>query len=266
MPAKPTEASSGTQSIERAILILRHLASSNFSEGMRFTDLADATGLNNGTLYRILRTLRREGFVEQHKTTRLYYLGMDFLALGTSATNRSSIRELSGPYLTELARQSDDTVFLSMRSGDDSVCIDRREGTFPIKALTLNIGSRRPLGIGAGALALLSWLPDHEVDDITGRNVRRQKHDPRFNPKIVKGWVEDSRRRGYAFNDGHFLGSMCAIGIPVLDRSGRPAAALSIAAISDRMGEARREELAALLRDAGEKVAAAVETRGVMAA
>src|SRR5579871_2492783 len=93
---------SGTQSIERAIAILRALASTNNVGGARFADLAQITGLSSGTLYRILRTLRREGFVGQHPATRLYHLGMDFLSLGFVSTNRFNLREIAQPYLQSL--------------------------------------------------------------------------------------------------------------------------------------------------------------------
>ena len=47
---------------------------------------------------------------------------------------------------------------LSLPSGIESLCIDVEEGTYPIRANYLRVGSRRPLGVGAGSLALLAWL------------------------------------------------------------------------------------------------------------
>src|SRR5262245_11695228 len=47
------------------------------------------------------------------------------------------------------------------RDGDEAVCLDCREGSSPIKVLTLHEGDRRPLGIGS--LAMLARLHDGEV-------------------------------------------------------------------------------------------------------
>jgi hypothetical protein len=40
---------------------------------------------------------------------------------------------------------------LVARTGDEAVCLECIEGSFPIKVLTLRAGDRRPLGIGRAA-------------------------------------------------------------------------------------------------------------------
>src|SRR5690606_39494348 len=66
----------------------------------------------------------------------------------------------------------------------DAVCIDRAEGSFPIRVLTQNVGTRRPLGIGSGSLALLAAAPDDEVDNILRRNASRLKDYPNVTDEI----------------------------------------------------------------------------------
>jgi DNA-binding IclR family transcriptional regulator len=68
--------------------------------------------------------------------------------------------------MMRIAEATGDTVFLTQRSGLDSVCVDRQEGTFPIKTFTLEIGMRRPLGVGTGSLAILSGLSEEEVKHV----------------------------------------------------------------------------------------------------
>ena len=50
-------------------------------------------------------------------------------------------------------------------SGADAVCIDRRLGSYPVKTLTVEVGTKRPLGIGAGSLAILRGA---KVDTLAG--------------------------------------------------------------------------------------------------
>src|SRR6185369_6681577 len=92
-----------------------------------------------------------------------YLLGDAALVLGIAMQGRDHIRERARPTLVRLAELSGDTLLLSTRSGLESVCIDREFGSFPIRANYLDLGSRRPLGVGAGSLSLLAWLPDDEV-------------------------------------------------------------------------------------------------------
>lgn len=253
----------GTQAIERALRVLRILASTNYANGVSFQDLQETSGLTRSTLYRIIRALRNEGFVERHPTSGMFFLGMDFLALGSASINRFNLRELARPHLVRIAEQTEDTVFLSIRSGADSICVDRQEGAFPIKALTLNIGDRRPLGIGAGALALLAWLPRAEMEDVVARNARRFPSNPAMAVDTMGALVRRSRDEGYAFNDGRVLKSMCAVGVPVNGPPRRaPLAALSIAAISERMRGPRRGRLVAILTAEADALGAALLARG----
>ena len=56
------------------------------------------------------------------------------------------------------------------------------------------------------------------------------------------------RAQGFAVNDGHIVSAMNAVGVPVIDPAGRVVAALSIAAIRERMAPPRLADLVALLQ------------------
>ncbi len=162
----------GTQSIERALLLLREIAAHNRG-GSRLLDLATRTGLQRPTVHRMLKCLAAENMVQQDGDSHRYYLGSMVFELGLTATPRFNLREMCHPALARIAEATGDTVFLTQRSGLDAVCLDRREGTFPIKTFTLEVGMRRPLGVGTGSLAILSALPEEEIEQVVGREQRR---------------------------------------------------------------------------------------------
>jgi DNA-binding IclR family transcriptional regulator len=54
----------GTQSIERAVRLLREVAA-HANRGARLTDLVVTTGLPRGTARRLLAAMIREGLMEQ---------------------------------------------------------------------------------------------------------------------------------------------------------------------------------------------------------
>src|SRR5512139_992341 len=175
MIAKKADASgalSGTQSIERALWLLREIAAHNRS-GSRLLDLATRTGLQRPTVHRMLKCLATESMVQQDPDSHRYFLGPMVFELGLTATPRFNLREICHPALTRIAEATGDTVFLTQRSGLDSVCIDRHEGTFPIKTFTLEVGMRRPLGVGTGSLSILAALPEEEFRSIIASNEPR---------------------------------------------------------------------------------------------
>ncbi len=235
------------QSVKRALEILHILSLNASASGMRFSDLQAQTGLSKGTLHRLLKSLLNEGFVEQAVGSRVYYLGLEFLSMGARAANRLDIRALTQPSLERLAAATGDTVMLTIRSGTDAVCIDRREGAFPLRVLTQNVGTRRPLGVGSGSLALLAAAPDPEVENILRRNAGRLKAYPNVTEDTLRRAIADTRERGYAFNPGHILKGMYGVGVAI--HLGKQAiAALSIAANYGRMDVTRRKDLVELLK------------------
>ncbi|GAA5233307.1 IclR family transcriptional regulator [Verticiella sediminum] len=235
------------QSVKRALDILRMLSFTTASSGMRFSDLQAQSGLSKGTLHRLLKTLMADGFVEQAAGSRAYFLGLEFLSMGERASNRLDIQAVTRPSLERLAQATGDTVMLTIRSGLDAVCIDREEGPFPVKVLTQNVGTRRPLGVGSGSLALLAAFADEEVENVLRRNRDRLQAYPRLDTDKLRALVQDTRTRGYALNTGHLLKGMYGVGVAI--RLGKqPVAALSIAANHGRMGPERRQHIAAQLR------------------
>lgn len=240
------ETESAVKSVERAAVLLKRLAEQPLS-GWRLSDLARESGLGKTTTHRLLMALVGAGFAVQDRADRRYHLGYEIVRLGQAAS-RYDIVDLARPALLRLTRETGDTVFFSIREGLDAVCLDRQVGDFPIKTLTLDVGDRRPLGVGAGSLALLAFLPPEEIEEIIESNRARLADYPKFAPERLRDLVERTRRREYALNDGRIVSAMSAIGVPVVDPRGRVAAAVSCAAINERMTDERIAWILALLR------------------
>jgi DNA-binding IclR family transcriptional regulator len=187
-----------------------------------------------------------EGLVERRAVTRKYALGPLLFELGLLARPRFSLAERCEPALTELAEQTQDTVYLSERRGNEAVCSARALGDYPIKALTLDVGVRRPLGVGAGGLAILCALPPAEAEDIITGHAERYPKLSSLSLERVRELVEQGREQGFAFLDGPVHPGTAAVGviIPTL----APMAALSVAAVSSRLEPSRRLEIAAQLQ------------------
>ncbi|HWD23461.1 MAG TPA: IclR family transcriptional regulator [Burkholderiales bacterium] len=238
---------SGTQSIHRAIVLLRAIASRGRA-GSRLLDLAKHARLTPPTAHRILRCLVEENIVAQDPDTHRYLLGHLVFELGLAAAPQFNLRQIVEPSLRRVAEKTGDTAFLIARSGFDTVCLDRQEGAFPIKALTLDVGTRRPLGVGAGGMALLLSLPDDEIERIVAANGTRLKDYGRLNVPIITGMIARGKQLGYALNDRQETPGVISVGLPVSNRYGPPYAAISVGAISSRMSAERQKEIAAIVK------------------
>jgi DNA-binding IclR family transcriptional regulator len=226
--------------------------------GLRLSDIARETGLGKATTHRLLTALTVTGLVYQAPETRRYLLGYEIIRMGHMAT-RYDIAELARPAMLRLARETGDTVFISVREGLDALCLAREMGDFPIKTLTLSAGDRRPLGVGAGSLALLAFLPEEEIKEIIAANAARLATYENFTADDLGRLTSKTRSDGHSFNDGRIVHAMCAVGVPVFDARGKIAAALSIAAIRERMAAERVVWIVSLLGAEARKLTALLE-------
>lgn len=173
---------------------------------------------------------------------------MKLLVLSGAASNRFGLARRAAPALQRLAERTGDTIYLSIRIGDAAICLDRLEGAFPIRTLTLKIGDRRPLGVGAGSMALLAFLPQTEIQRILSQHAAASAAYG-FDQATLLSLVEATRAQGYAFNDQRIVPGMSAVGVPINGRSGAPVASLSVAAVSSRMDPPRRANIVAWLHE-----------------
>jgi DNA-binding IclR family transcriptional regulator len=183
------------------------------------------------------------------------------LALLGHAAHRQDFAALAKPFLLRLAEQTGDTIYASVREGGAAVCVASEIGAFPIRTLSLEVGHLRPLGVGSGSLALFAFLPDDEIAALIERNGVWLARFPGHARKELLAKVADTRRRGHSLVEGKILPGMNAIGVPILGADGRPVAALSLAAIADRVSGARVGQLVRLLGRAAAELTKAMGLR-----
>ena len=163
-----TEGVKGVQSIVRAASILRVVGESG-NRGCTITHASRITGLHMATAKRILAALTQEGLLIRNEITKKYFISYDLYRL-YSKSYMPLLKDELYDTLVRVAEKSEDTSFLIVPFGYDALCLDRVEGNYPIRTQAFNIGDRRPLGIGAGGLALLSSYSPDQVERIIKAN------------------------------------------------------------------------------------------------
>jgi len=237
----------GAQSLGRAILLLRLVARSG-APGATMAELATSAELPRPTAHRMLKMLVAEGMLEQEQRTRRYRMGPLAFELGLLAPSPTPLISACRGTLKKIAAETEDTVYLTMRSGIDGVCIDRIEASHAIRALTIDVGGRRPLGVGATGIALLAALPPGEAEAALARNVADFKRYGRLTEQNVRENMEEARQTGFGYSVERITPGVSGIGIAIPNANGTPFVGISIASITARIVGERQAFLEALLQ------------------
>ena len=236
----------GAQSITRAAEVLRLVGNSR-NRGCTLTDVSQGAGLHLATAGRILTALVREGMLLRNPKTKKYYISYELYLL-CSKSYLPRLKEELHDTLVRVAEMSEDTVYLIVPEGYDALCLDRVEGTYPIRTLTFDIGDRRPLGVGAGALALLASYPPDRVEEIIRANDAKYISHNNRAMDDVRGFVAETKENGFALSIGNVNPGATSVALPLLGPDGEALAAVAIAAVNERMQPDRLNKLVELLK------------------
>lgn len=255
--SQPAEDRSGTQAVERAILILREVANRGHM-GWQLTDLAARCGLSKTTTHRLLTCLVRERMVRQQPGQRQYLPGPMLFELGLAALpERGEMQFTARNRLSALARQTSAGGFLFFRSGDDLVCAVR-VGTarMEAKALAVLPGTRKPLIIAAGGVAILMAMPRVEARLAIERNLQDVADYSEREVAGMRRVVDRSFTSGLAASLGDVIPGVNAFGVALRDSAGAPFASIALAGPARKLPAERGQEYHAMLRAIAEELEA----------
>jgi DNA-binding IclR family transcriptional regulator len=235
----------GAQAIRRAVAVLRILATGR-EEGVPLAEVVQSTGLTRPTAHRMLHVLVEEGIVEKTENNGRYAIGRQVPELALARQSRSPLLTAAEPWLTKVSQQVGDTLFLTVRTGLDTLCVARRIGTYPIQVLSIEVGARRPLGVSSAGIAILA-LPAHEARRIVSNN---QVRFAGYHTTVARALerITATRRRGYCLHHIGLVHGTKAISTTIRAFDGRPAAAMTIAAVRNRLGPRREDEIVEVLK------------------
>jgi len=250
----------GAQAIRRALAVLRILAAGR-ETGLPLADVVQATGLTRPTVHRIVHALIEEGIVERSERTGRYAIGNQVPELALARPSRSPLLAASDEVLRRTSERVGDTLFLTVRTGNDTLCVDRRIGAYPIKVLSIEVGARRPLGVSSAGVAILAALPALEARKIVTANEARFAAY-RTDVAAVLAQIAAAKRPGYNLREVGLVQGTKSISTWIKTVDGRPAAAMTVSAVRARLGPRREQEVAEILLDASREIERALRSGG----
>jgi IclR family transcriptional regulator, KDG regulon repressor len=232
--------SESVRAVERALDVL--LCFNRQTPELNMTQIAEQVGIHKSTVHRLLKTLEKKRFVERDAATGVYRLGIQLLQMAYLTLEQNDLRRLAAPFMRRLWEQHRETIHLAVLDQADVVFLDAIESPQRVK-LAAAIGQRLPAFATAAGRAILAFMPDEAVQDVLKRGMPQYTPQTRSSPEAFFEGLRLVRERGFALDEREFEEGIDAIAAPILDQSGLPIAAVSVAGPSYRLVHDRLLEI-----------------------
>jgi DNA-binding IclR family transcriptional regulator len=227
--------------------------------GASTSDVARAAGLARPTTHRLLTSMLDEGLTDRDSDGK-WFLGPELYLLGSSAAARYDVTAQAQSVVRRLSLATGESAFFSARRGNETVCLLREDGSFPIRSHVLYEGIRFPLGVASAGLVILAHFSDADIDSYLSGAGLDGPYGETHAAAAVWTRIVETRRDGYSVNPGLLVTGSWGMGAAVFDRAGAPAWALSITGIEHRFASDRRGELGDLLLRAAHDLTRTLDT------
>jgi len=240
--------------VDKCFAMLHLLAGSEQPLGI--SDMACALRMNKSTVFNLAHTLSDLAVLERVPQNKFRF-GTTLYLLGRAAAKKSELIQLVHPYLKEINQRTKLSAFLGIRSGRTAVIVDKVDSAFDIK-ISSEVGMEISLLAGAGGKALLSLLPDNEVEEILSSGKL-----PRFTPNTCTGkatyrrMIQRVREEGIALDREEYIDGVFAFAVPIRSKREGVQAAIWAVGLKNFVSEPVIPEYSVYLK----QVAAKIESR-----
>ena len=218
-------------------------------EAVGVPELARALEMDKATVYRMLETMVKLGYVARTVRPAKYEPTIKLWQLGQKIIAQRDVPRIVRPILRRVAKSTGETVFLAIPDGLEAVYIDKIDTKHPLRTST-PVGGRVPLYCGSTGKVLLAHLGSDLVDAVA-RQLRA------FTPRTITtksrllAEIRAIRECGYAINQDEWTPGISGVAAPIRDGVGQVVASIGVTGPSNRLPLAKLQSLAAVVREAG---------------
>lgn len=235
--------SSVVQSVDRALTIMEILARDDWSG---VTEIAKELGIHKSTVFRLVSTLERRGFVEQHTQTQKYRLGFAVVRLANGVRAELDLAQLARPVCERLSEHTGETVNLAVLEGGDVVNVD--QVNLSSQTVSVNwLGRRSALHATSTGKVFLAAMPPQDLDTYIARGLSRNTPHTITDPENLRAHLSEVRRLGFGTGFEELEEGLNAVAAPVRGADGQLVAALCVSAPSYRLTSGDVEEVGKLV-------------------
>jgi IclR family acetate operon transcriptional repressor len=238
-------AGEGVRAVERALDVLAAFGPAQHD--LLVADLVKLVGLSRPTLYRLLHTLEKKGFVTSSGEPQRFRLGPAVAKLAHAWGATLDLNTLARPVMTEAWTFTAETVALFVARGDMRLCVAEMPSSQPI-SFRRGVGYTEKLVRGASGRAILAYTP------LQAGQLEAFAAGTNADLAWLRDQLAVTRERGYAMGHNELIQGAYAVAAPFFDGTGTVAGSLGVFGPDIRLTETRVNEFGQVLRGLADKL------------
>lgn len=236
------------RAVERALHILLCFLD---ERELTLTQIATKTGLHKSTAFRLLATLEQNGFIIREDDGEQYQLGYRIWELSNQVNTSQHPALLCLSEMEQLRDELDETVSLYVRDGHERLRIQSVESRQPIRRVA-PVGVRLPLIVGASSKVLVAY----EAPDVKNKLMDELANASSIQPELYRAQILQVQLQGFAKSFEEREVGAAAISVPVLTKSKRLIAALTVSGPANRLTSEQMDEILPSIQQSAERMGA----------
>lgn len=238
-------------SVERALTLLDALCASG---GLSIQDAAELLGIHRSSAYRLLETLRRQGYALKNDRAARYEPGLRVELLSERRMNPILLSAMVRPILRQAAEATGEDVHLCMLTRHGMVFVEKE---FSNSLIRINRPAHvcEPIHCTASGKAVLAFLPEAHREWLLGQcDLKRYTSKTITDMELLRRELDKAARAGYATDESELYEEVYCAAVPVFDRADWPYYSLGISWPARMVDPEKLDKAVPLLKQGAERI------------
>lgn len=228
------------------------------------SEIARLTGLPQPTVWRLCRTLEREGYLVAEGDGSRYRPGLAVLTLGYAALGTLDLGELVRPQLEAIADRFKGATGLVTRDRLAMLFLLRCQGADAYLNVTLRAGSTIPIAHSGVGWAYLAGLDALRREALLADIRKGQPELWRRAERPFRKALDEFSKSGYLLNVDTFFNGLCTVAMPIGGPEEGKLYVIYVSCLTSVLSTDKlRREAGLALRDVAKKLAPVIERHAV---
>lgn len=232
---------------------------------MRISEIAGELGLPRPRVFRHLRTLKDQGYVQQDSDNEKYQLTVKLYHVGQAIADRTDFLSVARRFMPELRDKAGLTVTIGQVEAGGIRVLDMCKYRSAVE-ITSRPGAFFDLHCSAQGKIALAFGPRHLWENLQGSSLESSTKDTITDLSEIGRELSLVKQRGWSVAPGQLLSGINAMAAPVFDGAGELVGTISCLGSIEDLPEDPPESLVSLLTGTAAEMSAQLGFKKVLTA